>query len=68
MEPPIDPPGVMLCTWCDGDRLVAVTCITDANGTAHWDTTDGTWGMECPHCDVSGAEPTPDPMDDPRIP
>ena len=68
MEPLVDPPGVMLCTWCDGNRLVAVGSIISPGGEIRsmiaWAGNELEVG--CPHCDGTGDEP--DPMDDPRIP
>jgi len=69
---PIDPPDQPLeCRWCDGQCRVSVHAVLDVAGqvqlvwsAAHHYNVE----MDCPRCDGTGAEPPPDPLDDPRIP
>jgi len=71
-QPPIEPPEVPPCLWCDGQCSVDVHSVTDVDGKIH-NIEPSRWGevpteIDCPHCDGTGNEPPPDPMDDPRIP
>ena len=68
IEPPDEPPA---CTWCDGQGEVTVDAILDVCNQIHrvWSLPNATSiEVACPRCDGTGAEPPPDPMDDPRIP
>ena len=44
------------CSRCDGDGK--------NHPTGEYEIRDA----ECPHCNGTGVEPLPDPLDDPRIP
>ena len=71
-QPPIDPPDQPLeCRWCDGQCRVTVHAVLDVSGQVQtvWSLPNAT-GIEvdCPRCEGLGAEPAPDPLDDPRIP
>jgi len=68
-EPPDEP---ALCQWCDGQCTVEVFSVIDVSGKVQ---RIGPFSynaiapeIACPHCDGTGAEPPPDPLDDPRIP
>ena len=76
-QPPLEPPDEpALCLWCDGQCKVTVHAILDVAGQVQtvWSLpfggTNNTSGLEvdCPRCYGTGAEPAPDPLDDPRIP
>ena len=65
-QPPIEPPDEpMACTWCEGSGELLVHAVLDVSGQVQ-----SVWSLPnaCPRCDGTGAEPPPDPMDDPRIP
>jgi len=71
-QPPTEPPDPPLeCRWCDGQCRVTVHAVLDVAGQVQsvWSLHNAT-GIEvdCPRCDGTGAEPAPDPLDDPRIP
>ena len=72
-QPPIDPPDEpAVCLWCDGQCTVEVHSVTDVDGKVR-NIEPSRWGavpaeIACPHCDGTGNEPPPDPLDDPRIP
>ena len=65
-QPPIEPPEVPQCLWCDGQCTVEVDSVTDVSGKVHRLQVPEV--VSCPRCDGTGNEPPPDPMDDPRIP
>ena len=71
-QPPIEPPDEPpLCTWCDGQGEVTVHAVLDVSGQVQlvWSQLNSTSTLvDCPRCSGAGAEPPPDPMDDPRIP
>ena len=72
-QPPIEPPDEPpVCTWCEGQCEVTVHAVLDVSGQVQlvW-SQPKRWAstlVACPRCDGTGAEPPPDPMDDPRIP
>ena len=66
-QPPTEPPDEpALCLWCDGQCTVEVDSVTDVDGKVHRLQVHAV--VDCPRCSGTGAEPPPDPMDDPRIP
>ena len=71
-QPPIEPPEVPQCLWCDGQCTVEVDSVTDVSGKVQrlgpFSYNTVAPEIDCPHCDGTGNEPPPDPMDDPRIP
>ena len=72
-QPPIEPPDApALCQWCDGQCKVEVHSVTDDDGKVQrlgpFSYNTVAPEIDCPHCDGTGNEPPPDPMDDPRIP
>ncbi len=72
-QPPIDPPDQPLeCRWCDGQCKVEVHSVIDVDGKVQrlgpFSYNTVAPEIDCPHCDGTGNEPPPDPMDDPRIP
>ena len=71
-QPPIEPPAVPQCLWCDGQCKVEVHSVTDVDGKVQrlgpFSYNTVAPEIDCPHCDGTGNEPPPDPMDDPRIP
>ncbi len=62
-QPPIDPPEITLCTWCDGGLIVTVAAISDCAGRTH--VLEGNdqykFEIDCPHCGKTGEEPLSDP-------
>ena len=70
-QPPIDPPEVPVCLWCDGQGELLVHAVLDVSGQVQlvWSQLNSTSTLvDCPRCSGTGAEPAPDPLDDPRIP
>ena len=71
-QPPLEPPDEpAVCLWCDGQTKVTVHAVLDVVGQVHlvWSAAHHyNVEMDCPRCDGTGAEPPPDPLDDPRIP
>jgi hypothetical protein len=73
-QPPVDPPEMPLCSWCDGTTKVWVHSIINASTDEPVIITLDSPGrladyeIACPRCDGTGEEPKPDPLDDPRIP
>ena len=71
-QPPTEPPDEpMACTWCEGQGEVTVHAVLDVSGQVQlvWSQLNSTSTLvDCPRCSGTGAEPPPDPMDDPRIP
>ena len=72
IEPPDEPPG---CTWCEGQCELLIHSVLDVAGQVQsvWSLPNATsiqvrTEVDCPRCDGTGAEPPPDPLDDPRIP
>ena len=71
-QPPTDPPAdPALCLWCDGQGALLAHSVLDVSGQVQsvWSLPNATSiEVACPRCDGAGAEPPPDPLDDPRIP
>ena len=71
-QPPTEPPDEPLeCRWCDGQCRVTVHNVLDVAGQVQsvWSLPNATSiEVDCPRCEGLGAEPAPDPLDDPRIP
>ena len=71
-QPPTEPPDEPArCHWCDGQGEVTVHAVLDVSGQVQsvWSLPNATSiEVACPRCDGAGAEPPPDPRDDPRIP
>jgi len=71
-QPPIEPPDEPpVCLWCEGQGEVTLDAILDVSNYVHrvWSLPNATSiEVACPRCDGTGAEPPPDPLDDPRIP
>ena len=71
-QPPTEPPDEPLeCRWCDGQCRVTVHAVLDVASQVQtvWSLPNATSiEVDCPRCSGTGAEPPPDPLDDPRIP
>ena len=71
-QPPTEPPDEPArCLWCDGQGEVTVHAVLDVSGQVQsvWSLPNATSiEVACSRCEGTGAEPPPDPMDDPRIP
>ena len=70
-QPPVTPPEILACLWCDGQKQVIVSEVL-TSGNIYEKVPHGLRDMyvecECFHCDGTGNEPASDPLDDPRIP
>ena len=72
-QPPTEPPDELaLCQWYDGQCTVEVFSVIDVSGKVQrigpFSYNTVAPEIACPHCDGTGAEPPPNPGDDPRIP
>ena len=63
----LEPPESPLCVECDGSGNAYCTVYVDwKDGVSHV-VPDGGFMITCPRCDGDGAEPEPDPRDDPAL-